>query len=87
MFTKYLNRFGKAEAEWAMEVLDMHGGDETKARMALVESVDRIIASRPDKPLEEFDRMVDAACFAAGDWWNVGLRKLRELGVIGAKNE
>lgn len=75
MFTKYLNQFGKAEAEWAMEVLDMHGGDETAARLALVAAVDRII----------FDRMVDAACFAAGDWWNVGLRKLRELGKIPSK--
>lgn len=34
MFNKYINRFGKAEAEWAMEVLDMHDGDEEKAKDA-----------------------------------------------------
>lgn len=83
MFHKYFNQFGKAEAEWALEVLDMHGGDEQKSREALLASVCRIIAhrKRPDEnPLSEFDHKVDACCFAAGDWWNVGLRKLRELG-------
>ncbi len=84
MFTKYLGKFGKAEAEWALEVLDMHGGDEQAARNALVAALDRLIAHRQagEKVAADFDRYVDACCFAAGDWWNTGLQRLRELGKI-----
>lgn len=86
MFTKYINKFGKAEAEWVMEILDMHNGDEEKAKEAIIASVHRLIKHRdnPHSPSEltDFDQRIDAAFFASRDWWLIGLSKLHQLGVI-----
>jgi hypothetical protein len=79
MFVKYLNHFQKAEAEWVQEVLDMHDGDEPKARAAVLASVDRIMAQGE---LSAFDQAIEACCFASRMWWPVGLARLRELGRV-----
>lgn len=83
MFTKYINKFGKAEAEWVMEVLDLHDGDEQKAKDAILASINNLLDNR-SKPelLSSFDRGIDAAFFASSRWWQIGLAKLRELGKI-----
>ena len=82
MFNKYINKFDKVEAEWVLEVLDMHDGDEPKARAAVIAAVDRLIARNngQDVELTRFDRTVDACCFASRNWWFVGLARLKELG-------
>jgi hypothetical protein len=89
MFTKYLNQFQKAEAEWVQEVLDMHDGDERKARGAVLAAVQEIIKHRKGEKAEltEFERSVDAACFASRMWWPIGLDRLRELGRIDLRRD
>ncbi len=83
MFTKYINKCGKAEAEWVMEVLDLHDGNEQKAKDAILASINNLIENRgkPDA-LSSFDHAIDASCFASSRWWQIGLAKLRELGKI-----
>lgn len=83
MFTKYVNQFGKAEAEWVQEVLDMHDGDEPKARAAALAAVERLIASRHAHiDLTDFEKSIDACCFASRMWWSIGLERLKALGRI-----
>lgn len=85
VFTKYINTLGNAEAEWALEVLEMHDNDEEKAKNALRESVERLIADNDN--LTDFDKQVDACCFASRDWWFDGIARLRTLGKYPVKEE
>ena len=82
MFRKYIGEFGKAEAEWVREVLDMHDGDQAKAQEAVIASINRIIEFGIEGEMAEFDRCIEAACFASRDWWHIGLRRLAELESI-----
>jgi hypothetical protein len=82
MFTKYLNKFQKAEAEWVLEILDMHGGDYDKARQAVMDALNRLTKNaEPIADLKRFDDCVAAAFFASRDWWAIGMRRLAELGL------
>lgn len=80
MFSKYTNRFKKAEVEWVREVLDMHDGDEPKARAAVAAATQRVIEwnehllqDEPAGELTPFEHSVAAACFASPGWWDYGL--------------
>jgi len=79
-----LNQFGKCEAEWVQEVLDMHEGDEPSAREAVLKAVERIIETRKsgEGQLTSFEQTVDACCFASRMWWPVGIARLKELGRL-----
>lgn len=82
MFTKYLNRFQKAEAEWVLEVLDMHGGDYDKARQAVMDALNRLTGkAEPNPELASFDTTIHGCFFASRDWWPIGMKRLAELGL------
>jgi hypothetical protein len=85
MFTKYIGRFGKAEAEWAREVLDMHDGDEARATEAIRAALYRIIACRANdgalRDLTTFEQAVAASYFANRNWWQTGLAYLEQNNV------
>jgi hypothetical protein len=83
MFTKYLNKFQKAEAEWVLEILDMHGGDYHKARQAVMDALNRLTKkAEPIAELKAFDDCIAAAFFASRNWWPIGIERLRELGLF-----
>jgi hypothetical protein len=84
MFTnKYVNKFQKAEAEWVMEILDMHGGDYEKARQAVMDALNRLTKkAEPIAELKPFDDCIAAAFFSSRDWWPIGMKRLAELGLV-----
>ena len=83
MFTKYLGKFQKAEAEWAMQVIDLSDGDVAKARASIMDALQRLTKHQPPiDELKSFDDAVAASFFANRDWWAVGLKRLSELGKI-----
>jgi hypothetical protein len=82
MFTKYLNKFKKAEAEWVLEILDMHGGDYEKARQAVMDALNRLTGkAEPVAELQAFDQTIHGCFFASRDWWPIGMSRLAELGL------
>jgi hypothetical protein len=82
MFTKYLNKFQKAEAEWVLEILDMHDGDYENSRQAVMDAMNRLTKKADAIPeLKAFDDTIAACFFASRDWWAIGMRRLAELGL------
>ena len=83
MFTKYIGKFKKAEAEWVMEVLDLHGGDHERAKRAIMDSLNRLTNHQPPiAELKAFDSTIAGCFFASRDWWPIGLERLAELGLF-----
>lgn len=83
MFTKYIGQFGKAEAEWVLEIIDMCDGDEPKAKAMVLDTVARIIErTRIGAELATFDKLIDACCRANPMWWPAGLVVLRNIGRV-----
>lgn len=82
MFTKYLDKFQKAEAEWVLEVLDMHDGNYEKAKQGVLDALNRLTQKAETIPdLKAFDDAIAAAFFASRDWWPIGMERLAELGL------
>ena len=83
MFVKYLGKFRKAEAEWVMEVLDMHGGDQEQARLGIIGALNRLTKNAEAVPdLQDFDDSIRGAFFVNRDWWPIGMERLAELGLV-----
>jgi hypothetical protein len=83
VFTKYLNKFKKAEAEWVHEVLDMHGGDYEQAKQAVIGALNRLSKkAAPIAELKDFDDTIAGCFFASRYWWAIGMRRLAELGLV-----
>jgi hypothetical protein len=53
MFMKYAGAFGKAEAEWAKEVLDLNGGDQDRAEDMIADVMEAIRNKRLNLRLYE----------------------------------
>jgi hypothetical protein len=51
MFMKYAGAFGKSEAEWAQEVLDLNGGDQSRAEAMIAEVMESIKGKRLNRRL------------------------------------
>lgn len=82
MFWKYVGKFKKAEAEWVMEVLDMHGGDHEAARQAIIGALNRLTGRAESvADLRDFDDSIRGAFFVSRDWWPIGVERLVELGL------
>ena len=83
MFFKYIGKFKKAEAEWVMEVLDLHEGDQERARLAIIDSLNRLTRRAESvAELKDFDDSIRGAFWVNRDWWPIGLERLAELGLV-----
>lgn len=82
-FQKYIGRFEKEEAGWALQVLDIYDGSQTAAVKAIKASLKRTTARLPKvAKLRIFDRAIHACFVANKDWWAVGINHLAGLGII-----
>jgi len=83
MFIKYLNKFGKAEAEWVLELLDMHDGDITNTRQSITEALFRLTDKSPKlEDKKNFDAIIQALFMTHPNWWSTGIWKLKDLGLV-----
>lgn len=70
MFSKYIGKFHKYEAEAVQEILDMHDGDEILARASLIRAMKGDV---PENFPDWYQSAIEGLCFMTPRWWEVGL--------------